>query len=551
MNLNLESLEERCVPANINWVGGTSSDWDLGANWQGGVKPGVNDTACFTNGTVNSPVISNIANVEGIYLQANYNGTGLVINSTLNIESGNWELSNKPITGTGKLKITTGKFYWGDGAMGVNKIYAYNGGEFILADNASLLNTKDVYIGEDDGGNPSAGYMRFSDPTHPMNNNITFNNSTDIYVAAQGELSFEQESNCNTSGGIAVGLANNQIINYGKVLFKTADTAGQTLNIGVNIVQDIADGGLIEVGDADGRHVKVKFNNVTNASIVQAMNSTIKLYGDSSLEVNNGGLLVWAGTLEVKDSATSSFTLDGTLDINGSSTNIILESTTVPITLVNLYVNDLIMADGNLKITVDGRTTDACDTIDVSGNIDLTGGTLEVNTVGGAPVVGNKWDFIHHSSKSGTDFDANVWTGLDPGTYTRTFASTYYRLSLPTAGIMGQAWTDTDHDGIHDVGESNKPNVYVALYTSTGTFITGQNTDINGNYSFGSLSAGSYYIIFTFAQFGGHMSPADQGSDDTIDSDAVTITSTMYSVSGQTNTFVLTSGLDHIGVGVY
>ncbi len=39
-SLNLEMLEDRTVPAMVNWIGGTNSDWDTSSNWSTGSVPG-------------------------------------------------------------------------------------------------------------------------------------------------------------------------------------------------------------------------------------------------------------------------------------------------------------------------------------------------------------------------------------------------------------------------------------------------------------------------------------------------------------------------------
>src|SRR5437773_9690504 len=46
----LEPLEDRTLPATINWIAG-SGDFDVGSNWSGGVVPGPNDVAVIDTGS--------------------------------------------------------------------------------------------------------------------------------------------------------------------------------------------------------------------------------------------------------------------------------------------------------------------------------------------------------------------------------------------------------------------------------------------------------------------------------------------------------------------
>ena len=66
-----------------------------------------------------------------------------------------------------------------------------------------------------------------------------------------------------------------------------------------------------------------------------------------------------------------------------------------------------------------------------------------------------------------------------------------------TGSISGQLWIDTNSDGLVDAGESNIPNIPVALQKEINgvwtTFAT-TTTDSNGAYSFSGLPAGSYRI---------------------------------------------------------
>ncbi len=99
---------------------------------------------------------------------------------------------------------------------------------------------------------------------------------------------------------------------------------------------------------------------------------------------------------------------------------------------------------------------------------------------------------------------------------------------LLAATVSGAVWRDADGDGIRDAGESGARDVVVELFSPGADLKVGGNDDVSfgtrvtnasGQYSFGNLAAGSYYLDFR-TPAGYAFSPTDQGGDDTKDSDA-------------------------------
>jgi hypothetical protein len=86
-----------------------------------------------------------------------------------------------------------------------------------------------------------------------------------------------------------------------------------------------------------------------------------------------------------------------------------------------------------------------------------------------------------------------------------------------------KVWYDTDQDGVQDAGETGVSGVQVELHTGAGcanpTGITAT-TDSNGNYLLPDIVAGDYSLQFSNLPAGYSYSPANQGGDDTLDSDA-------------------------------
>ena len=97
----------------------------------------------------------------------------------------------------------------------------------------------------------------------------------------------------------------------------------------------------------------------------------------------------------------------------------------------------------------------------------------------------------------------------------------------PGNGTIGDTvFSDDNGDGLQDAGEPGVPGVVVNLLDADGNPVNDADgnpvtttTDENGNYSFGELPEGQYSVQFV-APEGKAFSPADQGDDDALDSDA-------------------------------
>ncbi len=88
-----------------------------------------------------------------------------------------------------------------------------------------------------------------------------------------------------------------------------------------------------------------------------------------------------------------------------------------------------------------------------------------------------------------------------------------------TSTIGDFVWFDYNNNGIQNAGEPGMPNIRVTITFEDGTTRTVR-TNSNGNYYFSNLGPGTYTLTFT-TPLGFTTSPANQGSDDTKDSDPV------------------------------
>jgi hypothetical protein len=107
-----------------------------------------------------------------------------------------------------------------------------------------------------------------------------------------------------------------------------------------------------------------------------------------------------------------------------------------------------------------------------------------------------------------------------------------YCVGSPAIGDL--VWDDTDGDGIQDAGEMGHAGVTVELRKkSDNSLVATTTTNAAGLFSFSNPASNTYYLQFT-APSGYSFTLADQGSDDTLDSDAGS--------SGKTGDIVWTSG---------
>ncbi len=109
---------------------------------------------------------------------------------------------------------------------------------------------------------------------------------------------------------------------------------------------------------------------------------------------------------------------------------------------------------------------------------------------------------------------------------------------MPLLGSLGDfVWSDADRDGVQDPGEPGIPGVTVTLDPGTPANPADDlttTTNANGAYLFSNLPAGNYTVSFT-TPAGTTPSPANQGGDDTKDSDLVNGSVTVALAAGQTD----------------
>ena len=137
----------------------------------------------------------------------------------------------------------------------------------------------------------------------------------------------------------------------------------------------------------------------------------------------------------------------------------------------------------------------------------------------------NGTDFIHVAPNAGNDdtVDSDIDDSHGLNTTANYILSSGDSITHVYAGfykeysIFGKAWIDDDEDGIRADDEDVFGNIEVELYNDLG-YLTSVYTDVNGDYTFGSLDPGDYYIKFELPSDYYFTAP-NQGGDNSFDSD--------------------------------
>ncbi|WP_240632164.1 DUF7507 domain-containing protein [Methanohalophilus halophilus] len=134
---------------------------------------------------------------------------------------------------------------------------------------------------------------------------------------------------------------------------------------------------------------------------------------------------------------------------------------------------------------------------------------------------GEVWTYTA-SGTAGIGQYANVGnvTGEHNGyTVTDEDPSHYFGEEPPRSTLGNYVWEDLDKDGIQDETDTGIADVTVNLYTEGGVLVDSTTTNETGYYLFTGLVAGDYFVEFLLPD-DYEFSPADQGTDDAVDSDA-------------------------------
>lgn len=133
-----------CSSTNFNWTGaGGNTDWNTAGNWSGGIVPGVNDVAMFSNafcGSTCNATINVNPNVKGIRLASDYTGTITQGNFVeITIGSQGWVQNSGTFLGSNENKVLNGNMTISGGTYRATSATTQTGNNFGI-NNAPTFN---------------------------------------------------------------------------------------------------------------------------------------------------------------------------------------------------------------------------------------------------------------------------------------------------------------------------------------------------------------------------------------------------------------------------
>ncbi len=269
------------------------------------------------------------------------------------------------------------------------------------------------------------------------------------------------------SGETGINGVTVQLLNSGGTAFASAITSGDgnyTFNgvpagtFMVNIVTSTLPAGMAETYDLDG------VSTANKATFTLAA-------GASRTDVDFG----YRGNLSIGDRVWTDTNGNGTQDsgeagINGVTVQLLNSAGTVIATTTtsgngNYTFSNLTAATYTVKVVTSSLPTGSVETFDLDGVSSANQETVNLT-----------------ASRTDVDFGYRV---------------------VGTLSIGDRVWKDANANGLQDSSETGVNGVTVQLLNSSGTVIATTTTSGNGNYTFGSLSAGTYTVKIVTSTLGG------------------------------------------------
>jgi protocatechuate 3,4-dioxygenase beta subunit len=180
-------------------------------------------------------------------------------------------------------------------------------------------------------------------------------------------------------------------------------------------------------------------------------------------------------------------------------------------------------------------------------NTDASGHYLFAGLVGGSyrvAFVVNTSQFYFSPPNSPIDVLANskVTVAIANGGATDVFQLSTSRSDIdagivPLSAIGDYVWLDVDRDGLQDVSEMGVAGITVTLLVDDVPLATTV-TDANGHYLFVQLKRLQYVVQFTIDASHYKFTDSNEGADDTLDSDVISVNGSL----GRTASFTLAPG---------
>lgn len=395
--LELQALEHRDCPSTFTWDGPSGGNWNVGANWVGGVAPGPFDNVVFDGAYSTGDCdftgngYSQVAN--SITLESNYGGTlHLKESGPASVGSGGVELDSGGIEqDNGQDLDVAGNFTWTGGELNALSTFAAN------------LNLS----------NGAAFNLRLTG-NEPTGDNVNLKGSTGVVDSPGFTLTFDKNVGVNIDSSSTMNLIDGTfkttgtgVITNAGTLEKTAGTAGFTTDLPiVNSGAFQLQNGTLTITGTDAK-----------GSFDQSSGST-DLWASTTLTVNqgyymNGGNL-WT------EGATGSISV-----VNGG--NVLIEGGVINLLHGNQTGTGVLQVAKNLTIQgtaeydakIDSTNVTA-DKITATGTVTLGGQstlkTVLINLVNGKVALGQTWNIISSGAANINGDFANFILDFGDGT---------------------------------------------------------------------------------------------------------------------------------------
>lgn len=471
-------------------------------------------TASITNTAFTNNDASGTAGGGGIYNVTSANGTTTLTLTNISITGsdaagtgGGGGIRNS-VTGAG-----TGRIIINNGTISGNTSAADGGGLHNSVGGNVLINVSTIANNAANGSNGGGGI--FNAGTLTLNDSTVDNNDSNAGGSFGGGIhntgatttlninsSTVSNNGAPTGGGVYTTASSNPVnITNSTISGNSSGTDGGglyndqgTMNLSsVTVANNVANG-----GDGGGL-----FNSNNAASVLNFTNSLIatNLTGNNGPDCSNAG----AGSL-----------ISGDFNLIGNNSGCTFTGTTT---------NNITNPPGGPRI----------------GALASNGGPTQTHRLQGPPTASAAIDTgncpgLTTDQRGGTFVRPVDLASITDGSAGFCDIGAFEAQSDTTALIGDRVWSDANANGIQEFGEVGLANVTVRLLDSSGTTVQGTaTTDGNGLYSFNNAAAGTHIVEFVLPGATFRFSPQNQGGDDTVDSDADTIT-------GRTAPFLVNAG---------
>ncbi|WP_083389696.1 SdrD B-like domain-containing protein [Trichormus sp. NMC-1] len=393
----------------------------------------------------------------------------------------------------------------------------------------------------------------------PGDYKVQFVQPNDFTNVSTANVGVDDSVDSDAAGNLTTG-----VINLSPGENDTTVDAGfyNTASLGDFVFNDANNNGIQDAGEAGIGEVTVELINPTDGSVIAttttdgtgAYTFTGLTPGDYQVKFTSPTGYVFStanqgGDDTVDSDANTSTGLTQTVTLTSGEFNGTLDAGLVQLASLGDKVFHDLDADGIQDAGEQGIANASVNLLDTAGNViattttdgdglysftNLQPGDYKVQFVQPNDFTNVSTANVGVDDSVDSDAAGNLTTGvinLSPGENDTTVDAGFYN----TASLGDFVFNDGNNNGIQDAGEAGIGEVTVELINPTdGSVIATTTTDGTGAYTFTGLTPGDYQVKFT-SPTGYVFSTANQGGDDTVDSDANTST-------GLTQTVTLTSG---------